>query len=281
MARRLAGRLRPGRGEARRRGRGRGHARAGQGARESVTGPFPRGDAQHRRRPKARRPGNGLAEILGARENNLKDIDVRIPLGCWWRHGRVGRGQEHAGQSDPLPALARAPRARRTRWARTTPHGTRAPRQGHRIDQRPSAARRARTPRRTPSSSTHPRGLREHARGARARATKPGRFSFNVKGGRCEACGGDGVAKVEMHFLPDVYVPARCARGGASTTRRWPCYKGKSIADVLDLTVDECASSSPAIRRIARVLARSMTSASATSQLGQPRRRSRAARRSA
>ena len=117
---------------------------------------------------------------------------------------------------------------------------------------------------------------------ARARGYKPGRFSFNVKGGRCEVCRGDGQIKIEMHFLPDVYVPCEQCHGKRYNRETLEVrFKGKNIADVLEMPVEEALSSSSTSRRSAGACRRCTTSGSATSGSASRRRRCRAARRSA
>ena len=151
------------------------------------------------------------------------------------------------------------------------------------IDQSPIG----RTPRSNPATYTGAfTPIREWFAGlpeAKARGYEPGRFSFNVKGGRCEACQGDGVIKIEMHFLPDVYVTATSARASATTAKRWKSSSsGKSIADVLDMTVEEARGflQGRAAHR-ARSWRRCSAWASATSRSASRRRRCRAAKRSA
>jgi excinuclease ABC subunit A len=193
--------------------------------------------------PTARRPGNGQAlEIRGASEHNLKNLDVRLPLGTLLAvTGVSGAGKSTLINGILYPALSRAL------------HDARSPVGAHReirgiehidkvigIDQRPIG----RTPRSNPATYTKVfDSIRELYAGtgeARAFGYDAGRFSFNVKGGRCEACAGDGVRQVEMHFLPDVYVTCdECAGRRFNEATLRVQYKGKSIADTLALSVRE------------------------------------------
>ena len=196
------------------------------------------------------------------------------------------RGQVHAGQRDPLPRA----RAARSTSAREVPGqaqgdlGHRAPRQGDRhrpAAHRPHAALATR--RRTPRCSTAIREVFAQTPEARAFGYTPGRFSFNVKGGRCEACEGDGVKLVEMHFLADVYVPCEVCGGkrfNDATLR--VRYKGKNIAEVLDMSVREAMEHfARAPGHHARAARRWTTWGSGTSSSASPRPRCPAARRSA
>ena len=156
--------------------------------------------------------------------------------------GRVGLGQVDAGQRDPLQGRREQAQPRADAAGRAQAHqGPRAPRQDHlRSTSRRSAARRARTRRPTSGSSTSIRDLYSKTQEARARGYKPGRFSFNVKGGRCEVCRGDGQIKIEMHFLPDIYVPCEQCHGKRYNRETLDIrFKGKTIADVLDMPVEE------------------------------------------
>ena len=157
-------------------------------------------------RERRRRQTGKSLKVVGAREHNLKDIDVEIPLGrVRLRDRRLRLGQDHARQRRPVPRAGaeRCYSAQRPSPARTSDRGPRAARQGHRRStSRPSAARRARTPRPTSELFDAIRELFAQLPEARMRGYKPGRFSFNVKGGRCEACQGDGDrSRIEMQFL--------------------------------------------------------------------------------
>jgi len=207
--------------------------------------------------PKRRpvRKGHPIVGIDGACEHNLKNVRLEIPLGRFvCITGVSGSGKSTLIHETFYPALVRAkggsaPRAGKHRAL----FGAEAVGKVIEIDQSPIG----RTPRSNPATYTGVftpiRELFALVPEARARGYKPGRFSFNVKGGRCEACEGDGVIKVEMHFLPDVYV--RCeACGGARYNRETLDirYRGKTIADVLEMTIDEAAeffAHVPAIRQ--------------------------------
>jgi excinuclease ABC subunit A len=210
--------------------------------------------------PGRRKPRKEHLEIRGARENNLKNIDVRIPLGLL-----VGvAGVSGAGKSTLVneilhPALARAlNRAEGHPGDHDAVLGVEHLDKVIDIDQSPIG----RTPRSNPATYTKAfdeiRGFFANLPEARARGYQAGRFSFNVKGGRCERCEGDGVIKVEMHFLADVYVPCEECRGRRFNDATLEVkYKGLSIADVLDLTVSEALElfqNHPTIRRILETL---------------------------
>ncbi len=191
--------------------------------------------------PKSRRPGNGKnLTIKGAKHNNLKNIDVKFPLGKFiCVTGVSGSGKSSLVNDILYRALAK------TFYRSIEKAGEYKDIVGLEnidkvviIDQSPIG----RTPRSNPATYTgvfdHIRDLFSHTQEALIRGYKPGRFSFNVKGGRCEACHGDGMVKIEMHFLPDVYVP--CDECGGKRYNRETLevrYKGKNIAEVLDMTV--------------------------------------------
>ncbi|MCH8157811.1 MAG: excinuclease ABC subunit UvrA, partial [Nitrospinae bacterium] len=193
--------------------------------------------------PKKRRKGNGLAlEIKGAKQNNLKNIDVRAPLGCFiCVTGVSGSGKSTLVIDILYKALARH------FWNSTEKPGQYKTIDGVHlidkvidIDQSPIG----RTPRSNPATYTGVftlvREMFSQVPEARMRGYKPGRFSFNVKGGRCEACQGDGVLKVEMHFLPDVFVTCEVCHGKRFNRETLEIlYKGKNIADVLEMTAEE------------------------------------------
>jgi len=195
--------------------------------------------------PERRREASGSIKIGGARENNLADVDVEFPLGVFTAvTGVSGAGKSTLVNDILYPALARALHASKRRVGRHRGvFGLGQIDKAIRIDQRPIG----RTPRSNPA--TYIKVFDEIRRffaqlpEARMHGYKPGRFSFNVKGGRCEACQGDGMRCIAMHFLPDVYVPCEESDGkrfNDATLR--VTYRGKSIADVLELTVREAAS---------------------------------------
>ncbi|GAB4513238.1 MAG: excinuclease ABC subunit UvrA [Roseibium sp.] len=200
--------------------------------------------------------------VRGARGNNLKDIDVDVPLSTFTCVTGVSGGGKSTFLIDTLYKAA----ARRLNGARDNPaphdriEGLEVLDKVIDIDQSPIG----RTPRSNPATYTGAfTPIREWFAGmpeAKARGYQPGRFSFNVKGGRCEACQGDGVIKIEMHFLPDVYVTCDVCKGKRYNRETLEVeFKGKSIADVLDMTVEEAAeffSAVPAVRDKMQTLAR-------------------------
>ncbi len=193
--------------------------------------------------PSVRRSGNGKKLIVrGASENNLKNIDAEFPLGCFiCVTGVSGSGKSSLVLETVYPALSRELyRTRVSAGAYTELSGLEYIDKVIHIDQSPIG----RTPRSNPGTYTglftHIRDMFAQTPDARIRGYKPGRFSFNVKGGRCEACQGDGIIKIEMHFLPDVYVVCDICQGMRYNRETLDIrYKGKNIADVLDMTVNQ------------------------------------------
>lgn len=206
--------------------------------------------------PTFRRPGTGnFLVVEGAAENNLKNIDVRIPLGTF----TCVTGVSGSGKSSLVNEIIYKETASRLNRARMRGGKHKAIRgmdyldKVINIDQSPIG----RTPRSNPATYTGTFGLiRElfaKTQDSRARGYKSGRFSFNVKGGRCEACAGDGILKIEMHFLPDIYVPCEVCKGKRYNRETLEVrYKDKNIFDVLDMTIEtavEFFADIPAIRK--------------------------------
>ena len=208
--------------------------------------------------PETRRKGNGNAlEIVGAQENNLKNINVKFPLGTL----TLVTGVSGSGKSTLVNEILYRGVASRLYRAKGKPgkhkkiKGLEHIDKVINIDQQPIG----RTPRSNPATYTGVfdaiRELFSQVSESRMRGYKAGRFSFNVKGGRCEACRGDGILKIEMQFLPDVYVPCEVCKGARYNRETLGVhYKGKTIAEVLDMTIDEAVEFFQNVPRIARKL---------------------------
>ncbi|MBQ2990223.1 MAG: excinuclease ABC subunit UvrA [Clostridia bacterium] len=207
--------------------------------------------------PVRRKEATGYLTVRGAKEHNLKNIDVRVPLGVM----TVVTGVSGSGKSSLVNEIIFKTLQRDLNRARTRPgacdgiDGMEALDKVIAIDQSPIG----RTPRSNPATYT---GLFDMIRKvfaatpeAKARGYKENRFSFNVRGGRCEACSGDGILRIEMHFLADIYVPCEVCKGRRYNRETLEVtYKGKSIADVLDMTVEEAMHFFEAYPRISRKL---------------------------
>ncbi len=221
---------------------------------ESITGQYLSG-ALKIPVPAVRKKPTGWITVQGAQENNLKNIDVDFPLGAM----TVVTGVSGSGKSSLVNEILYKHLAKKLNRARTIPgkhKGIKGVEQLDKviaIDQSPIG----RTPRSNPATYTgvfdQIRDLFAATADAKAKGYSKGRFSFNVKGGRCEACSGDGIIKIEMHFLPDVYVPCEVCGGKRYNRETLDVkYKGKSIYDVLDMTVEEALpffENVPSIRR--------------------------------
>jgi len=211
-------------------------------AEESLTGQYLSGEKAIAI-PTDRKKGNGFSiEIVGAKENNLKNINVKLPLGAF----TCVTGLSGSGKSSLINEILYKKLAADINGARIKPglhkemHGLEYIDKVIGIDQSPIG----RTPRSNPATYTSVftdiRNVFSQTQDAKIRGYGPGRFSFNVKGGRCEACEGDGIVKIEMHFLPDIFVPCEVCKGKRYNRETLEVrYKGKNIFDVLDMTVEE------------------------------------------
>jgi excinuclease ABC subunit A len=225
---------------------------------ESLTGAFLSGREEIavpmvRRTPDPRRQ----VTVVGAREHNLQDITVSFPLGCFV----AVTGVSGSGKSTLVNDILYTTLANRLNGARQVPGRHKSVKgldyldKVVHVDQSPIG----RTPRSNPATYTgvfdHIRRLFAETTEAKIRGYQPGRFSFNVKGGRCEACSGDGTIKIEMNFLPDVYVPCEVCHGARYNRETLEVhFKGKTIADVLDMPIEEAAEFFAAVPAIARHL---------------------------
>jgi excinuclease ABC subunit A len=224
---------------------------------ESITGQYLSGKKQIPIPKKRRKPNEAWLELKGCREHNLKNIDVRFPLGLF----TCVTGVSGSGKSTLVNEILYKVLREKLYKARTFPGdfdeilGIEHVGKVINIDQSPIG----RTPRSNPATYTNVfndiREVFSLTPEARMRGYKPGRFSFNVKGGRCEACKGDGIIKIEMHFLADIYVPCEVCKGKRYNRETLEVkYKGKSIADILDMTVDEALEFFENIPKIKRKL---------------------------
>ncbi len=220
-----------------------------------------------------RKPGSEFLTVLGATENNLKNIDVSIPLGLFTCvTGVSGSGKSSLVNGIILKKLASDLNgARRQIGAYKSIEGIEYLDKVIAIDQSPIG----RTPRSNPATYTGCfdliRELFANTQDARSRGYKNGRFSFNVRGGRCEACSGDGVNKIEMHFLPDIYVTCDVCKGHRYNRETLEVrYKGKNIADVLEMTVEEAVPFFESVPRIRRKLETLVDVGMGYIRLGQP-----------
>jgi len=223
----------------------------------SITGQFLSGARRITQREARRSTNHKWLRVLGAREHNLKDVDVELPLGLFV----CVTGVSGSGKSTLVNDILYRRLAADLHGARTRPgehgaiEGLEHLEKVINVDQSPIG----RTPRSNPATYTglfaYVRELMARTPEARLRGYKPGRFSFNVRGGRCEACRGDGIIKIEMHFLPDVYVPCEVCRGQRYNRETLEVqYKGKSIAEILEMTVAEALDFFRNIPRIKRKL---------------------------
>lgn len=222
---------------------------------ESITGQYLSGKKVIEIPKKRRKPNGKWVEVVGARENNLKNISVKFPMGVF----TCITGVSGSGKSSLINEILYKKLAAELNKARTRAgdhdliKGLEYLDKVIDIDQSPIG----RTPRSNPATYTgvfdHIREVMAGTNEAKMRGYKSGRFSFNIKGGRCEACSGDGIIKIEMHFLPDVYVPCEVCKGKRYNRETLEVkYKGKNIADILDMTVEDALEFFKNIPRIER-----------------------------
>ncbi|MFZ1491200.1 MAG: excinuclease ABC subunit UvrA [Ilumatobacteraceae bacterium] len=222
---------------------------------DSVTGQYLAGKKSIPVPAVRREPGDDWLHVVGAREHNLQDIDVSIPLGCFVGvTGVSGSGKSTLVRDILLPVLMqRIYKSKDAPGKHKRVTGVELLDKVIDMDQSPIG----RTPRSNPATYTgvfdHVRKLFATTAEAKVRGYLPGRFSFNVQGGRCDACAGDGTLKIEMHFLPDVYVPCEVCKGARYNRDTLDItFKGKNIADVLDMPIEEAVhffANQPAIAR--------------------------------
>ncbi len=222
---------------------------------ESVTGQYLAGKRSIPVPEMRRSPGRNWLEIVGAREHNLQNLDVRIPLGCFVAvTGVSGSGKSTLVRDILLPVLMqKIYKSKEAPGRHRRVNGVELLDKVIDMDQSPIG----RTPRSNPATYTGVfdgiRKLFATTAEAKVRGYQPGRFSFNVQGGRCEACSGDGTIRIEMHFLPDVYVPCEVCKGARYNRDTLEIqFKGKTIADVLDMPIEEALgffANQPAIAR--------------------------------
>ena len=240
----------------------------------SMTGAYLSGRREIPVPKKRRKPEKGRELVVkGASEHNLRGVDVAFPLGCFI----AVTGVSGSGKSTLVNDILYSALAKELHGTRIVPgKHTRVTGMQHldkvvHVDQGPIG----RTPRSNPATYTgvfdHVRRLFAQTTEAKVRGYQPGRFSFNVKGGRCEACAGDGTIKIEMQFLPDVYVPCEVCHGARYNTDTLQVhYKGKTIADVLDMPIEEAAGFFEAIPAIHRHLKTLVDVGLGYVRLGQP-----------
>ena len=240
---------------------------------ESITGQYLSGKRFISLPEERRKPSKACIEIRGAKENNLQNINVKFPIGLF----NVVTGVSGSGKSTLINEILYKGLANKLyrSYHRVGEHkeikGLENIDKIINIDQSPIG----RTPRSNPATYTGVfdaiRELYSQTPEAKMRGYKQGRFSFNVKGGRCEACRGDGIIKIEMHFLPDVYVPCEVCKGDRYNRETLEVkYKGKSIADVLDMTVDDAVEFFAAIPKIYRKMVTLQEVGLGYIRLGQP-----------